>query len=102
MFIAAYTVNDGWAVKVLLMSPFLVDFTGNFVRMLVLTPFAWRDRARVAQEARTFATPVAVVSVFGPLGYVLVLFAMRMAPVSHVAPARELATLVGAYLGSRS
>jgi drug/metabolite transporter (DMT)-like permease len=101
VFIAAYTVNDGWAVKVLLMSPFLVDFTGNFVRMVVLTPLAWRDRARVAYEARAFAKPVAVVSVFGPLGYVLVLFAMRMAPVSHVAPARELATLVGAYLGSR-
>jgi drug/metabolite transporter (DMT)-like permease len=101
VFIAAYTVNDGWAVKVLLLSPFLVDFTGNFFRMLVLTPFAWRDRARVVQEARTFATPVAIVSVFGPLGYVLVLFAMRMAPVSHVAPARELATLAGAYLGSR-
>jgi drug/metabolite transporter (DMT)-like permease len=100
-FIAAYTVNDGWAVKVLLISPFLLDFTGNFVRMLVLTPLAWRDRARAAYEARAFATPVAVVSVFGPLGYVLVLFAMRMAPVSHVAPARELATLVGAYLGSR-
>jgi hypothetical protein len=73
-FIAAYTVNNGWAVKVLLLSPFLIDFTGTFVRMVVLTPFAWRDRARAAQEARTFAIPVTVVSVFGPLGYVLVLF----------------------------
>ena len=26
---------------------------------------------------------------------------MRMAPVSHVAPARELSTLVGAWFGSR-
>jgi drug/metabolite transporter (DMT)-like permease len=39
--------------------------------------------------------------VLGPLGYVLVLYAMGYAPVSHVAPARELATLVGAYFGSR-
>jgi drug/metabolite transporter (DMT)-like permease len=45
--------------------------------------------------------PVIVVSVLGPLGYILVLFAMRLAPVSHVAPARELSTLVGAYFGSR-
>jgi drug/metabolite transporter (DMT)-like permease len=37
----------------------------------------------------------------GPLGYILVLFAMRVAPVSHVAPARELATLAGTYFGSR-
>jgi len=35
------------------------------------------------------------------LGYILVLFAMKIAPVSHVAPARELSTLVGTYFGSR-
>jgi drug/metabolite transporter (DMT)-like permease len=42
-----------------------------------------------------------MVSVLGPLGYILVLFAMTLAPVSHVAPARELSTLVGAWFGSR-
>jgi len=99
--ISAYTLNDGWAVKVLLISPFLIDFTGNLFRMLVLAPRAWRDRARVAREARTYRKPVIVVSVLGPLGYILVLFAMRLAPISHVAPARELSTLVGAWFGSR-
>jgi len=101
IFIAAYTLNDGWAVKVLMISPFLIDFTGNLFRMVVLAPRAWRDRARVALEARTYRRAVIVVSVLGPLGYILVLFAMRMAPVSHVAPARELSTLVGAWFGSR-
>jgi drug/metabolite transporter (DMT)-like permease len=101
VLISAYTLNDGWAVKVLLISPFLVDFTGNLFRMVILAPRAWRDRKRVAIEARTFRTPVIVVSVLGPLGYILVLFAMRLAPVSHVAPARELSTLVGAWFGSR-
>jgi drug/metabolite transporter (DMT)-like permease len=101
VLISAYTLNDGWAVKVLLISPFLVDFTGNLFRMVILAPRAWRDRARVALEARTFRKPVIIVSVLGPLGYILVLFAMRLAPVSHVAPARELSTLVGAWFGSR-
>lgn len=100
-FIAAYTLNDGWAVKVLLISPFVIDFTGNLFRMVVLAPRAWRDRAQVALEARVYRKPVIVVSVLGPLGYILVLFAMRLAPVSHVAPARELSTLVGAWFGSR-
>jgi drug/metabolite transporter (DMT)-like permease len=100
-FIAAYTVNDGWAVKALALSPFIIDFSGNLVRVVVLAPFALRDRAGVAREARTYARPAAVVSVLGPLGYILVLFAMRIAPVSHVAPARELSTLVGTYFGSR-
>jgi drug/metabolite transporter (DMT)-like permease len=101
VLISAYTLNDGWAVKVLLISPFLIDFTGNLFRMVVLAPRAWRDRARVALEARLYRRPVIIVSVLGPLGYILVLFAMRMAPISHVAPARELSTLVGAWFGSR-
>lgn len=99
--IAAYTLNDGYAVKVLLISPFLVDFTGNAFRLLVLAPRAWRERRRVVREARVYRKPVLMVSVLGPLGYILVLFAMRLAPVSHVAPARELSTLVGAWFGSR-
>jgi drug/metabolite transporter (DMT)-like permease len=99
--IAAYTLNDGWAVKMLMISPFVIDFTGNLFRMLVLAPRAWRDRAAVAHEARLYRNPVIVVSVLGPLGYILVLYAMRLAPVSHVAPARELSTLVGAWFGSR-
>jgi drug/metabolite transporter (DMT)-like permease len=99
--IAAYTLNDGWAVKMLAISPFVIDFTGNAFRMLVLAPRAWRERAQVAREARVYRKPVIVVSVLGPLGYILVLFAMRLAPVSHVAPARELSTLVGAWFGSR-
>jgi drug/metabolite transporter (DMT)-like permease len=101
LFIAGYTVNDGWAVKVLAISPFIVDFTGNMARVLVLSPIAWRDRPGVAREARAYVVPAAVVSLLGPLGYILVLFAMRLAPVSHIAPAREVATLVGAYFGSR-
>ena len=101
LFIASYTLNDGWAVKVLALSPFIVDFTGNCLRILVLTPIAWRDRAAAMREAREYAVPAAVVSVLGPMGYILVLFAMRIAPISHIAPARELATLAGAYMGSR-
>jgi drug/metabolite transporter (DMT)-like permease len=101
VFIAGYTLNDGWAVKVLLISPFVIDFTGNLFRMLVLAPRAWRERAQVALEARVYRRPIIIVSVLGPLGYILVLFAMRLAPISHVAPARELSTLVGAWFGSR-
>lgn len=100
-FIAGYTVNDGWAVKTLALSPFIIDFAGNVSRVVILTPFALRDRRGLMREARMYSSPAAVVSVLGPLGYVLVLFAMRIAPVSHVAPARELSTLVGTYFGSR-
>jgi len=100
-FTAAYTVNDGWAVKVLMISPFIVDYAGNVVRMLALSPRAWLDRGRVRHEARAYLRPVVTVSLLGPLGYILVLSAMQLAPIGHVAPARELATLIGTYLGAR-
>ena len=59
------------------------------------------DRVRVREEIREYWKPALVVSVLGPIGYVLVLYAMRVAPVSHVAPTRELATLIGTYFGAR-
>jgi drug/metabolite transporter (DMT)-like permease len=99
--IAGYTLNDGWAVKYLAISPIMVDFTGNLFRAIVLARPALTNMAEVRHEAREFGRAALVVGALGPLGYILVLWAMTMAPISHVAPARELATLVGTYFGSR-
>ncbi len=101
IFIASYTVNDGWAVKVLLISPFIVDWGCNLFRAVFLAPAVWIDRARMLQECREYARPVAIVGVLGPLGYILVLYAMQLAPIGHVAPARELSTLIGTWFGAR-
>jgi drug/metabolite transporter (DMT)-like permease len=99
--IASYTLNDGWAVKYLAISPILVDFTGNLFRAIVLARPALANATQMRQEVREFGRAALVVGALGPLGYILVLWAMTMAPISHVAPARELATLVGTYFGSR-
>ncbi|WP_233250790.1 DMT family transporter, partial [Acidovorax sp. HMWF018] len=98
-FIASYTVVDGYAVKFLLMSPILVDYMGNFVRVGLLAPVVLRDlpTARTLWLAQwRFALAVAVVS---PVAYVLVLYAMQQAPLSHVAPAREVSMLFAALIG---
>lgn len=98
-FIASYTVVDGYAVKVLRMSPILVDDMGNFVRVAMLAPFVLRDlpAARVLWRVQwRFALLVALVS---PVAYVLVLYAMQEAPLSHVAPAREVSMLFAALIG---
>jgi len=42
-----------------------------------------------------------IVSALSPLAYVLVLYAVRMAPLSHVAPAREVSMLFAALIGGR-
>jgi drug/metabolite transporter (DMT)-like permease len=99
MFIAAYTVVDGYAVKALHMSPILVDYMGNFVRVAVLAPAVLRDppAARSLWRAQwRFAFIVAAIS---PIAYVLVLYAMQTAPMSHVAPAREVSMLFAALIG---
>lgn len=101
VFIAGYTVVDGYAVKALLLSPILVDYMGNFVRLALLAPVALRRRAELPRLWRAqwrFALLVAAVS---PIAYVLVLFAMRQAPLSHVAPAREVSMLFAALIGGR-
>ena len=41
----------------------------------------------------------AVVAVFSPIAYVCVLYAVLIAPVSHVAPAREVSMLFAALIG---
>jgi drug/metabolite transporter (DMT)-like permease len=101
VLIAGYTVIDGYAVKVLLISPILVDYFGNLVRIPFMLPTVWRDRAGFAAAWRAQWKYALVLAVAGPLAYVLVLYAMTMAPLSHVAPAREVSMLFAALLGGR-
>lgn len=98
--IAGYTLNDGWAVKYLAISPLLVDYTGNLFRAVVLAPGSLARASTIRQELCQYGGAALVVAVFGTVGYVLVLWAMTRAPISHVAPTRELATLIGTWLGS--
>jgi uncharacterized membrane protein len=99
--IACYTVTDGYSVKVLLLSPILVDYAGNFFRTLALSSRAWRERGTLRQEYRCHWRQALGISVLTPTGYILVLFAMRLAPVSRVAPVREMSLILGAYLGTK-
>jgi drug/metabolite transporter (DMT)-like permease len=99
--IAVYTVIDGYAVKVLLISPILVDYIGNALRIPFMLPGALHDRAGFARDWRAQWKAALVLAVISPLGYVLVLFAVQMAPLSHVAPAREVSMLFAALIGGR-
>ena len=42
-----------------------------------------------------------MVAALGPIGYVMVLYAVQIAPLSHVAPAREVSMLFAALIGGR-
>jgi drug/metabolite transporter (DMT)-like permease len=99
VFIASYTVVDGYGVRLLLMSPILIDYMGNFVRVFLLAPVVLRD---LPEARRLWALQwrwAMLVALVSPIAYVLVLYAMQTAPMSHVAPAREVSMLFAALIG---
>lgn len=99
VFIASYTVVDGYSVKVLLLSPILVDYIANFVRVAFLLPSVVRDLPAARLLWASQWKYAAIVGIISPISYVLVLYAMQVAPMSHVAPAREVSMLFAALLG---
>jgi drug/metabolite transporter (DMT)-like permease len=99
VFIAAYTLVDAYAVKVLLLSPILVDYYGNFTRLAVLAPVLLRDRAATMSAWKSQWKYALIVACVSPISYVLVLYAIQIAPISHVAPAREVSMLFAALIG---
>ncbi len=99
--IACYTVLDACAVKALALSPIVYDYFCNLLRL----PFAAIPALRDLDEARALWRRqwrhAVVVGILSPAAYVCVLFAIQMAPVSHVAPAREVSMLFAALLGGQ-
>ena len=99
VFIAGYTVIDGWGVKALGMSPILVDYVGNLFRLPLLLALVWPVRATLVATWRAQWKPALAIGAISPVSYVLVLYAMQVAPLSHVAPAREVSMLFAALIG---
>ena len=99
--IAAYTLVDGYSVKTLLLSSVLVDYAENLFRTVAFSGRACRDRIGIVNEYRKYWRESLAISVLTPIGYILVLFAMKRAPISRVAPVREMSMIIGAYLGTK-
>ena len=99
--IAGYTLIDGYAIKVLLIGPVVVDYVGNLLRVPLLLPSSLRDVPGLQRALRSQWRHAVVVATLGPLAYILVLYAVQMAPLSHVAPAREVSMLFAALIGGR-
>lgn len=99
--IAAYTVIDGWAVKALGIAPVLYYVLGLTLRTIILTPQALRDPQGLRTQWRLNSRYIVAVGILSPLAYTLVLFAMTMAPLSYVAPIRELSMLLGVLFGAK-
>lgn len=98
-WIAGYTLWDSWAVTALAQPPVPYFVMSCLWQVVLMTPVLLRrHRAALPGVWRTRWREIAVVAVLSPLAYVLVLEAMRIAPVSLVAPARESSIVVGSLL----
>ena len=98
--IAGYTLWDKHAVGALALSPIVYFYGTQVANVLVLTPYVLRRRDVLASTWREHRSQALGLGLLAPLAYVLVLFALARAPVSYVAPAREVSILIAAALGA--
>ena len=99
--IAVYTLWDGWAVKRAAVPPLVFYWGGEVVRVLLLSFVALRAPAGIGTLWRAQAPRVLGIALLSPLSYILILLALRHGAVGHIAPAREVSILIGAWLGGR-
>jgi drug/metabolite transporter (DMT)-like permease len=71
------------------------------IRTVLLAPPALREPQALRAQWRSNRRHIIAVGVLSPLAYTLVLYALTIAPLSYVAPVRELSMLIGAFIGAR-
>ena len=99
VIIAVYTLWDSTAVTVAALPPIGFYWSSVVVQAVLLAGPSrrrWPEPWRIAREH-----PVAVVlfGVLGPLAYIFVLYAVQLASVSIVAPAREVSVVLVGLAG---
>ena len=94
-------VADGWAVKRAGVPPLVFYWGAEVVRVLTLSPLAARQPAELGSLWRGQHARVVGIALLSPLSYILILLALKQGDVGHIAPAREVSILIGAWLGGR-
>lgn len=99
--IAAYTVWDGFAVRDLAISPILLEYSTNPLRVIALSPVVRKRWPEVRDLWRIYRWKILTISLIAPLGFIFVLYALRVAPVHLVAPTREISIVLGVIFGAK-
>ena len=81
------------------LSPVLYYWSSLLVQTVIVLPVALRSRGEIQVAWRSRRPETLGVAVLSPVAYLLVLTALVFAPVSRVAPAREIGILFGTLLG---
>lgn len=99
--IAGYTVWDAHAVNTLELSVVTYFWGAQLSLALLLLPPVLRRRQELRTAWHDNRVAILGIAVLSPLAYMLVLWALRLASVSLVAPAREVSIVFGAVVGAR-
>ena len=99
MVIGCYTAWDGYAVGTLAIPAIVVGWAADAGRLVWLTPIAIRRRGVMRQTWNDHRAVVIAIGILSTASYMMVLSAMAIAPVSSIAPAREISIVIGALLG---
>jgi drug/metabolite transporter (DMT)-like permease len=99
--VATYTLIDAWAVRSLGMAPMIFYPLSLVLRSAVLTPLVVTRTAEARSQWQASRGAIIGVGVLSPAAYLLALLALELAPLSYVAPVREISMLVGALVGAR-
>ncbi len=99
VLIAVYTLWDSAAVTFGGMPAVALYWGSVLFQFTLLAPIALRERGTLAATARQHWVAVLLVGVLAPLAYILILLAFQVAPVSMVAPAREVSVVLVSLAG---
>jgi drug/metabolite transporter (DMT)-like permease len=100
-FIALYTINDTLAVKNYGVSPLALTLSTSLFGAILLTPWVIKAKSELQREIREHKWIIIGIAVVSPAAYILVLIALKYAPLTVVAPAREVSILLGVFMGSK-
>ncbi|HEX5129697.1 MAG TPA: EamA family transporter [Usitatibacter sp.] len=97
--ITTYTLIDAWAVVELRVDPLAYYFTSQVFRAILFAPAALATFETFRQAVRDSRREALIIGILSPAAFLMILFAMQLAPVSQVAPLREISMLFGAFAG---
>lgn len=101
LFIALYTFNDTVAVKRFAISPLILTMGTSFFSTILLLPFVLSKKVELKTEIKTHKWIIIAIAILSPAAYILVLEALKYAPLTVIAPARETSILLGVFMGSK-
>lgn len=97
--IGCYTVWDGYAVADLGVPALALAWAADVGRLLWLTPLATGRVASMRCLWSAYRREVMGIGVLSTGSYAMVLLAMDVAPISSIAPAREVSIVIGTLAG---